>query len=140
VLLDTVSLVHESYVKLVGTGQLVLADRQHFLAYAARTMRSIVVDELRRLRADKHGGGAAIVTLTTGMLDANPCDNVDALRIHEAMQELGEIDARLERIVELRFFAGLTEAETAAVLGVSTRTVQRDWEKARLFLSSVLES
>lgn len=138
-LLDTGSLVNESYLKLISAGELAAADRQHFLAYAARVMRSIVVDQLRGARAAKRGDGLPDYPLTTGVLSISAQGEPDTLRVHEAMEELGAVHPRLEQLVELRYFGGLSEQESAEALGVSRRTVQRDWEKARLFLATALE-
>jgi RNA polymerase sigma factor (TIGR02999 family) len=139
-LLDTTSLVHESYLRIQHSGELDFADRQHFLGYAAKVMRSIVIDLVRAAQAERRGGGEALhVTLNTeiGESLARPEDEV--LRVHEALDELAQVDARLAQVVEMRYFAGLTEHEIAECLGVTERTVQRDWQKARLFLSLALQ-
>jgi RNA polymerase sigma factor (TIGR02999 family) len=103
-------------------------------------MRSAIVDLARARLAEKRGGGQEMITLRTEIGTAMPgaADDADVLRIHEALDELAGIDARLARLVEMRYFAGMTEAETADALGVSRRTAQRDWEKARLFLREAL--
>jgi RNA polymerase sigma factor (TIGR02999 family) len=137
-LLDTTALVHECYVKLAGVDGLDVADRQHFLAYAARAMRSIVVDFARARLAERRGGGVARVTLDSLLLDALPAQEDDVLAVHEALDDLAELDPRLASVVEMRYFGGLTEAEIGEALGVGTRTVRRDWEKARLLLSASL--
>jgi len=138
--LDTASLVNESYLRLVAAGELQAGDRSHFLAYAARTMRSIVVDHIRSVQADKRGGGAEDVALTTSLVESLGRPEDEVLRVHDALEELGAIDLRLQQVVDLRYFGGLTEPETAAVLDISVRTVQRDWEKARLFLAATLQA
>jgi RNA polymerase sigma factor (TIGR02999 family) len=138
--LDTASLVNESYLRLLAAGELQAVDRSHFLAYAARTMRSIVVDHIRSVQADKRGGGAEDRALTTSLVESLGRPEDEVLRVHDALEELGAIDLRLQQIVDLRFFGGLTETETAAVLDISPRTVQRDWEKARLFLATALQT
>jgi len=138
-LLDTVGLVHESYLRLEKAGELRFDDRGQFMAYAARVMRSVVVDAVRRRRADRHGGGAEHVELDAGIADvAGGPDDREVLRVHESLQELEAIDARLVRIVEMRYFAGMTVGEIAAALDLAERTVARDWEKARLFLQKSL--
>ena len=138
-LLDTVGLVHESYLRLEKAGELRFDDRGQFMAYAARVMRSVVVDAVRRRRADRHGGGVEHVELDAGIADvAGGPDDHEVLRVHEALQELEAIDARLVRIVEMRYFAGMTETEIAEVLQVTERTVRRDWSQARLFLADAL--
>lgn len=139
--LDTTSLINECYLRLAG-GDMKPKDRQHFLAYAASAMRSVIVDLARGRMTEKRGGGQAMITLQTGIMESvagTPADE-DVLRIHDALEELATIDARLARIVEMRYFAGMSEQETADALGVSRRTAQRDWEKARLFLHDALAS
>jgi RNA polymerase sigma factor (TIGR02999 family) len=138
-LLDTTSLVHESYLRLVQLEQLRVQDRSHFLAYAARVMRSVIVDLVRESRAERRGGGQALVTLDTGVSDAAPAGDDQILAVHEALEELGAIDPRLVRVVEMRFFVGLDMDEIALALNVGKRTVERDWEKARTFLYAALK-
>jgi RNA polymerase sigma factor (TIGR02999 family) len=138
-LLDTVGLVHESYLRLERAGELRFDDRGHFMAYAARVMRSVVVDAIRQRGADRHGGGVEHVELDADVAAAVADPSArEVLRVHESLQELEVIDARLVRIVEMRYFAGMTVAEVADSLGVAERTVARDWEKARLFLQASL--
>ena len=138
-LLDTTSLVHESYLRLNKLGQLQLQDRSHFLAYAARVMRSVIVDLVREARAEQRGGGQLLVTLDTGVSDAAPAGDDEVLAVHEALQELAAIDERMVRVVEMRYFVGLDMEEIAQALGVGKRTVERDWEKARSFLYAALK-
>jgi len=138
-LLDTTSLVHESFLRLEKSGAVQIGDRSQFMAYAARVMRSVVVDVVRGRQRDRHGGDAVHV----GLDEAHEVPAADAqasevLRVHESLQELAAIDERLARVVEMRYFAGMTETEIAAVLGLAVRTVARDWEKARLFLHASL--
>ncbi|MBL8348555.1 MAG: sigma-70 family RNA polymerase sigma factor [Rubrivivax sp.] len=137
--LDTTSLVHESYLRLARLDQLSVNDRSHFLAYAARAMRSVIVDLVREARADRHGGGAALVTLDTGVADSTPAGDEQILAVHEALAELAAIDPRMVQVVEMRYFVGLEMDEIARALGVGKRTVERDWEKARSFLYSALK-
>lgn len=137
--LDTTGLVNESYLKLVRQGELQVADRAHFLAYAARTMRSIVVDLARARLAERRGGDAEQVTLGPTLAESLALDTSGIVRVHEALQELAAIDQRLVSVVEMRFFAGLEEKEIAEALGVSTRTVERDWNKARAYLFAALK-
>jgi RNA polymerase sigma factor (TIGR02999 family) len=138
-LLDTTSLVHESYLRLVQLDQLRVQDRSHFLAYAARVMRSVIVDLVRESRAERRGGGQALVTLDTGVSDAALAGDDEILAVHEALEELAAIDERLVRVVEMRFFVGLEMDEIALALDVGKRTVERDWEKARSFLYAALK-
>jgi len=138
-LLDTTSLVHESYLRLVQLEQLRVQDRSHFLSYAARVMRSVIVDLVRESRAERRGGGQVLVTLDAGVSDAAPAGDDEILAVHEALEELAAIDPRLVRVVELRFFVGLDMDEISLALDVGKRTVERDWEKARSFLYAALE-
>ena len=137
-MLDTTALVHESWLRFQGASEAVFADKQHFMGYAARVMHTVVVDFVRARRAIKHGGEVEHVTLDTAIGDAMGHNDDEILRVDEAMQELAVADRRLHDVVELRYFGGLTEVEIAAILGVTERTVQRDWQKARLFLSAAL--
>ena len=136
--LNTTTLVHESFVRLAESGRLQIEDRQHFLAYACTVMRSIVVDFARANLAQKRGSGLAPLTLNTDIVNSSVASDAEVLRIHDALEELGALDARLARVVEMRYFGGLSDAEIALVLGLTTRTVQRDWEKARMLLRSML--
>jgi RNA polymerase sigma factor (TIGR02999 family) len=137
-LLDTTALVHESYLRIQQAGKPDFADRKHFLAYAAKAMRTIVIDIARARQADRHGGGALHVTLNTEIGDSAAVEDDEILRVHEALEELSSVDERLASVVEMRYFGGLSELEIAECLGVTERTVQRDWQKARLFLSMAL--
>ena len=137
-LLDTTALLHESYLKLVGTGTPPVVDRRHFFAYASRVMRSVIVDYARARNAERRGGGADHVTLDTMLSDQVAAPENDVLRVHEALDVLAQADARLAQVVEMRYFGGLTESEIADALGVTDRTVRRDWEKARLLLLAAM--
>lgn len=135
--LDTTALVHESYLRFVEAGRLDVQDRARFLAYAGRAMRSIIIDFVRQRRASRRGGDAVRVPLTTGV-DAQAEGEDQILRVHEALDELAARDERMAKVVEMRYFAGMTEEEIAEALGVTERTVRRDWEKARLLLAQAL--
>ena len=137
--LDTTALVHESYLRFLRTGDLQVEDRPHFLAYAARVMRSIVVDLIRSRLADRHGGDALHVTLNTEIAESASVREDEVILVNDALEELATIDPRLVKVVEMRYFAGMSEDEIAESLGVSVRTVERDWEKARLFLYRALK-
>jgi RNA polymerase sigma factor (TIGR02999 family) len=137
-LLNTTGLVHESYLRLVNAGGVKGEDRRHFLGYASTVMRSIVIDFARSQSRDKRGGGAMNVTLNTEVADSAIASNDDVLKVHEALSRLAQLDERLAKIVEMRYFAGLTEDETAEALDISLRTVQREWSKARLYLAADL--
>jgi RNA polymerase sigma factor (TIGR02999 family) len=138
-LLDTTSLVHESYLRLFNAGSLQAADRGQFMAYAARVMRSVVVDFVRRRAAGRRGGDAVHVGLDEEVGGITDPREREVIRIHEALEELATIDERLVRVVEMRYFAGMTEEQVAESLQLSRRSVARDWEKARLYLASVLD-
>ena len=137
-LLDTTSLVHESYLRLVGAQALPVEDRHHFFAYAARVMRSVIVDFARARAAERRGGEAEHVVLDTFVSGEVAAPENDVLRVHDALETLERADERLARIVELRYFGGLSETEVAELLGLSERTVRRDWEKARMLLKAAL--
>jgi len=138
-LLNTTTLVHESYLRLAGTGRLQVNDRAHFMSYAARAMRSVIVDVVRKRQSSRHGGHAAHLTLDTELAGNLSVDDSEVLGIHDALDDLGKLDPRMARIVEMRYFAGMTEAEIAGALALTDRTVRREWEKARLWLSAALK-
>jgi RNA polymerase sigma factor (TIGR02999 family) len=139
-LLDTTSLVHESYARFARLARLPATDRPHFLAYASRVMRSVIVDLARERGAERRGGGVGEVALTTGLGAslAAAGDTPEVLRVHEALDELAAIEPRLAQVVEMRYFGGLEHAEIASTLGIGLRTVERDWERARSFLYASL--
>jgi RNA polymerase sigma factor (TIGR02999 family) len=132
--LDTTSLVHESYLRLVKADSLDIENRKHFLAYAAHVMRSVVVDFVRSARTQRRGGNELHVTLNSELLDSveSPADEI--IRLNEFLDELAQVDQRLVSVVEMRYFAALENDEIAACLGVTDRTIRRDLEKARLLL------
>jgi RNA polymerase sigma factor (TIGR02999 family) len=137
-LLDTTGLVHEAYLRLFKANSLEAEDRSQFMAYAARVMRSVVVDFVRRRAAERRGGDIMHVGLDEGAAEVSDPRELEVMRIDEALQELAAIDERLVRVVEMRYFAGLTETEVADAMGLSRRSVARDFEKARLYLASAL--
>ncbi|MCC6242454.1 MAG: sigma-70 family RNA polymerase sigma factor [Gemmatimonadaceae bacterium] len=132
--LGTTALVHEAWLRLSASHNLPLDDRPRFFAMAATTMRRILVDHARKVRAEKRGGGAVAVSLefVDAMLTNEQADELVAL--DDALARLAIVDARAARVVEMRFFGGLTEAETARALDISPKTVQRDWRVARAWL------
>lgn len=136
-LLDTTVLVHESYLRLLKSGALPVDHKGRFLAYAARVMRSVIVDAVRERDAARRGDGAAHLPLDTSIPAPDPRES-EILGVHAALEKLALIEARLVSVVEMRYFGGLTETEVADALGVSARTVARDWEKARVFLAESL--
>ena len=137
-LLDTTSLVHESYLKLVGLEALPVQDRRHFFSYAATVMRSVIVDFARTRASTRHGGDADHVVMNTNLPEPLGYPQDDVLRVHEALEALEQADSELARIVEMRFFGGLTEADIAEIMNISERTVRRHWEKAKLMLAATL--
>jgi RNA polymerase sigma factor (TIGR02999 family) len=131
--LNTTGLVHEAYLKLVDQSRAEVNDRHHFFALAARAMRQILVDAARRRAADKRGAGAAEANLDD-MEVAAPDLPDDVVAVDASLGRLERLEPRLGRVVEMRFFAGLSVEETAAALEISTRTVKREWQRARAFL------
>ena len=130
-------LVNEAYLRLVDVQQVDWQDRTHFLAMSARLMRRVLVDLARSRGADKRGGGAVRVTFDDAAIGGVAPD-ADVIRLDDALQALAAMDDRKSRVVELRFFGGLTADETAVVLRVSSKTVLRDWEFARAWLQREL--
>ena len=137
-LLETTVLINECYLKLAGNGRLTIHDRTHFFAYAARAMRSIIVDFARERVRERRGGDAPHVTLNTEVVQGLPAGDEQILAIHESLDALAAREPRLAQVVEMRYFGGLTEQEIAVALDVTDRTVRRDWEKARLLLADAL--
>jgi len=131
--LDTTALVHEAYLKLVDQSRAEYRDRAHFFAVAATAMRQIIVDRARRRGAAKRGGALRLASLGTDTPGVG-ADAEEILAVHEALERLASIDERLMKMVELRFFAGLSIEEAGAVLGIDARTVNRDWRMARALL------
>ncbi|HEY3635217.1 MAG TPA: ECF-type sigma factor [Caldimonas sp.] len=133
---STVTLVHEAWLEISERPRLVFDDTSRFLAYAARTMRGLVIDRVRAKQAQKRGGGLLTPLDTfSGEQIAQP----ESLQsIDDALDQLAELEPELAQIVELKFFCGFTLAEIASMRGVSSRTVQRQWEKARLLLHRAL--
>ena len=135
--LDTVGLVHEAYLRLVDDMQVPWQDREHFFAVLARAMRFIVIDQLRERQAQKRGGEFDRVTLDAELVgDLYPLDA--ALTVSKVVDQLATFDERLARVVECRFFIGMDDREIAEALGLSERTVQRDWLKAKAWLHRAL--
>jgi RNA polymerase sigma factor (TIGR02999 family) len=131
--LQSAALVHEAYLRLAGIGALAWESRTHFFAIAGQLMRQILVDYARRHGAAKRGGSVCKVSLDDAMAASRGSD-VDVVALHDALETLAKIDPRQSRVVELRFFAGLSLQEIAEVLEVGPATVQRDWTAARAWL------
>lgn len=137
--LSTTALVHEAYLKLIDQSRANWRDRAHFLAVASLAMRHVLVDRAKARATLKRGGGRQRITLDEEAIAVD--DQADALvQLDGAMIRLAELEPRLARVVECRFFGGLTEEEIAEVLAVTVRTVQRDWAKARMLLRRMLEA
>jgi RNA polymerase sigma factor (TIGR02999 family) len=136
--LQPTALVHEAYLRLIDQRQVQWRNRAHFFGVAAQMMRRILVDHSRRRRAEKRGGGWERVTLTADATAADAPDEVDILALHESLERLAAFDPRQERIVELRYFGGLTIEETAEVVGASPATVAREWTIAKAWLRADL--
>lgn len=141
--LCTTELVHESFLRLAARETLDVTDRRHFFTYAARVMRSVVVDLVREHRAQRRGGGAAHLDIDAlGEVLAAPCTAADELllRVHEALDDLEQVDPQLARIVEMQYFAGYSQVEVAELVDLSERQVRRQWDKARAFLMLALKA
>ena len=139
--LDATALVHEAYLKLAGRGNgaAQFDDRAHFFAYAASAMRSVVVDYARQRLAQKRGGDLHRVTDLPEELEGGLRLDEEMLGLDIALGRLAEVDPRLAQVVELRYFAGLSEVEIAALMERSERSIRRDWQKARMFLLASLD-
>ncbi len=138
-MLDTTSLAHEAYLRLQGAGRIDLDCRGRFMAYVSQVLRSVIVDFARKRSAERRGGGKGNLTLNTEIADSVGNRDEDIIRINDALTELDKVDPRLRQVVEMRYFAGLTEQEIAEALELNERTVRRDWERARLLLSVSLK-
>jgi len=138
--LETTALVHESFLRLVDNAQLALVDRKHFFTYAAKTMRNIVLELAREQLAQKHGGGRADLQLDTILANELPAKEGEAtlIAVNDALLALEKVDPTLAQVVEMRYFAGLSVDEVAKHVGLSPRTVFRQWDKARLVLLDAL--
>jgi RNA polymerase sigma factor (TIGR02999 family) len=137
-LLDTTALVHESFLRLQRVNNIELKDFQHFLAYAASTMRSVVIDYVRQRNAERRGGGVAHESLTNQDAENSSAPHAEVLAVHEALESLAAVDSRLAQVVEMRYFGGFTDAEIGQALNVTDRTVRRDWNRARLLLAGLV--
>ena len=136
--LQATALVNEAFVRLLGAQDVPWQDRAHFLAIASKLMRRVLVDHARTRGYQKRGGKGQRVSLDDAML-VSPEPNVDVLALDRALDALGAVDARKSRVIEMRYFAGMTVEETADALHVSTDTVKREWRLAKLWLLRELE-
>ena len=137
--LQATALVNEAYLRLVGAKDVVWQDRAHFLAVAARVMRRILVDHARARHYQKRGGDAVRVTFDEGLAVTNE-PTLDFVALDDALEALAKFDERKSRVIELRFFGGLSVEETAEVLHVSTDAIKRDWRLAKLWLLRELKN
>jgi len=137
--LDATALVHEAYLKLIGRQSAQFDDRAHFFAYAASAMRSVVVDYARQRLAQKRGGDLHRVTELPEEVEGGLRLDEETLGLDTALTRLAAVDERLAQVVELRYFAGLSELEIATLLKRSERSIRRDWQKARMFLLASLK-
>jgi RNA polymerase sigma factor (TIGR02999 family) len=136
--LDATALVHEAYLKLIGRRDVQFDDRAHFFAYAASAMRSVVVDYARQRLAQKRGGDLHRVTELPDDIEGGLRLDEDMIGLDTALTKLAAVDTKLAQVVELRYFAGLSEQEIAELLKRSERSIRRDWQKARMFLLASL--
>jgi RNA polymerase sigma factor (TIGR02999 family) len=138
-LLDATSMVHEAYLRLQGSGRIDAQSRPQFFVYAAQVLRSVMVDFARKRRAERRGGGQANVTLSEELAAGLGGTDEDIERVNDALDDLAESDPRLKHVVEMRYFGGFNDQEIAEALGVTDRTVRRDWERAKMLLSVALK-
>jgi RNA polymerase sigma factor (TIGR02999 family) len=138
--LETTALVHESYLRFIKTGQLRIEDRRAFFAYASKVMRSVIIDSVRERQAERRGGDLVEMTLDTQVAAELPSGEAEIMHVHDALLALEQAEPRLAQVVEMRYFGGYSEAEIAETLGLTERTVRRDWDKARLLLMSALKT
>lgn len=138
VALSATTLVHEAYLDIAGRQRAVFADRKSFMVYASRVMRGLIIDYARGRLRQKRGAQFEFVPITADVVDALP-DRTDLTRISDALDALTTVDPRLALVVDLKFFCGFSLIEIAGMQGISERTVQRDWEKARIYLRLALE-
>jgi RNA polymerase sigma factor (TIGR02999 family) len=137
--LGVTTLLHEAYMEMAGRSDTAFPDRARFMAYASRVMRGLVIDHARSRHAVKRGGQFHITALDTDIVE-NLADEEELTRISEALDGLASVDPALAEIVDLKFFCGFSFADIAAMRAVSERTVQRQWEKARIYLYDVLRA
>lgn len=140
--LNTTAIVHEAYLRLAASSKPSWRDRAHFLAVSSRVIRHVLIDYERRRAAEKRGGDVIRVPLYEDLAEGGPRPDeaLEFIAVDAALRALSAHDPRLERVVECRFFGGLTGRETAEILGVSERTVERDWVRARAYLRRALRT
>jgi RNA polymerase sigma factor (TIGR02999 family) len=136
-LLDTAGLVSDTYRRLALQHDLRIESRAHFLGYCSRIMRSVIIDIVRERNAGRRGGGERKITLNTALGEGLAAKD-EPLRVDDALADLAKLEPRLAQVVEMRYFGGYNESEVAEALGITARTVQRDWQKARVLLQAML--
>ncbi len=136
-LLDTTGLVNDAYVRMAAGRRPDYGSSEQFLGYASRVMRSVVIDLVRERQANRRGGDIERITLDTDVMGGVAAEE-ELLEVDQALENLARLEPRLCQVVEMRYFGGFTEAEIGAALGLTDRTVRRDWEKARLLLRAML--
>ena len=139
-LLNTTAVANEAYLRLCNAGRLDVTSRAHFMAYLSKVLRAVIVDFARRRSAERRGGADQFVTLDTAVADSVAATDAEVERLDDALKVLQRTDPRLKQVVEMRYFAGMSDAEIAEALGVTPRTVGRDWVRARLLLSVELKT
>lgn len=138
-LLDATGLAHEAYLRLRSAGRIDAASRVQLMAYVSQVLRAVIVDFARRRNAERRGGGQVHVTLDTDAAESVAAPDADVEHIADALDALDASDPRLRKVVEMRYFGGMTDSEIGEALGVTPRTVGRDWQRARLLLSVALK-
>lgn len=138
--LETRELVHEAYLSIFGEVDASWRDRKHFFAYAAKAMRNILIDRARRHLSQKRGGGAEQIDIDDALGMGVDAECVDLVALDQALNSIAAHHPRLVQVVELRFFAGLSVEEVATALDITTRSVERDWKKARAYINQAMDS
>ena len=138
--LGATTVLHEAFLNMSGRVKISFPDRAHFMAYAARAMRGLIIDYVRSRRAQKRGSAFEFTSLDTNIADDAAPDDHELSRVSDALDDLVTFDPELAQLVDLKFFCGFSITEIAEIRCVSERTVQRDWEKARLYLHRALKS
>lgn len=136
--LDTTSLVHDVYLKIANMGGIAMRSRGHFMAYAAHTMRTLIIDIIRTRAAERRGGNAPHLSFDVDLEGRLVKDEDQVVDVSDALDQLAKVDERLVQVVEMRYFAGFSEQEISTILGVNERTVRRDWRRARVLLAAAL--
>jgi RNA polymerase sigma factor (TIGR02999 family) len=136
--MNATSLVHETYLRFVESGELRAADRRAFFAYASQVMHSVILNDVRKGHAQRRGGGGQAVTLDTTLMGEIAADGEAILKVHDSLLQLEQANPRLAEIAQMRYFGGFSNQEIADALDVNVRTVVRDWERARFLLAQAL--